>query len=310
MCSTSRARGSGRSAARRAGGWRSRCGRCSASLDARGAHAGAAPRPGRRRSSPSWRARPAPSAVYWNEIEIAPHARHRRRSRRGARTTSASRATAIPATCWRAGRRSATRKAAACGCSRRSGSGCWRSAIRRSRCRRRPRSRRRQRSPSDGSRTGQLEPTAPDWAGGLRDELDAGRSRRAGKARATSSPARSPATPTSRDRPDRDGTSRLSPHLRFGEISPRQIWHAARFAAAERPAIAGDVDKFLSELGWREFCRHLLFDHPDLADPQSAAGVRRLPLDAATTRRCAPGSAAAPAIRSSTPGCANSGTPA
>jgi deoxyribodipyrimidine photo-lyase len=53
--------------------------------------------------------------------------------------------------------------------------------------------------------------------------------------------------------------------LRFGEISPRQVWHAARFAAAERHALAGDIDKFLSELGWREFCRHLLFDVPDLA---------------------------------------------
>jgi deoxyribodipyrimidine photo-lyase len=53
--------------------------------------------------------------------------------------------------------------------------------------------------------------------------------------------------------------------LRFGEISPRQVWHAAHFAAAEHPARAGDADKFLSELGWREFCRHLLFDVPDLA---------------------------------------------
>jgi deoxyribodipyrimidine photo-lyase len=68
-----------------------------------------------------------------------------------------------------------------------------------------------------------------------------------------------------RDRPDRDGTSRLSPHLRFGEISPRQVWHAARFAAAEHPRLSGDIEKFLSELGWREFCRHLLFDLPDLA---------------------------------------------
>ncbi len=68
-----------------------------------------------------------------------------------------------------------------------------------------------------------------------------------------------------RDRPDRAGTSGLSPHLRFGEISPRQIWHAARFAADERPALSGDAEKFLSELGWREFCRHLLFDVPELA---------------------------------------------
>jgi deoxyribodipyrimidine photo-lyase len=71
---------------------------------------------------------------------------------------------------------------------------------------------------------------------------------------------------TGRDRPDREGTSRLSPHLRFGEISPRQVWHAARFAAAEHPSLAGDIDKFLSELGWREFCRHLLFDVPDLPE--------------------------------------------
>jgi deoxyribodipyrimidine photo-lyase len=53
--------------------------------------------------------------------------------------------------------------------------------------------------------------------------------------------------------------------LRFGEISPRQLWHAARFAAAEHRGLAGEVEKFLSELGWREFCRHLLFDVPDLA---------------------------------------------
>jgi hypothetical protein len=38
-----------------------------------------------------------------------------------------------------------------------------------------------------------------------------------------------------------------------------------RFAAAERPALAGDVDKYLSELGWRELCRHLVFDAPGLA---------------------------------------------
>jgi deoxyribodipyrimidine photo-lyase len=68
-----------------------------------------------------------------------------------------------------------------------------------------------------------------------------------------------------RDRPDQMGTSRLSAHLRFGEVSPRQVWHAARFAAAERPALSDDIHKFLSELGWREFCRHLLYDLPDLA---------------------------------------------
>ena len=175
---------------------------------------------------------------------------------------------------------SATRRAAACACSRRSGGGCGRSAIR------------RQPLPAPTKLCGpapafasdrlddwELEPTAPDWAGGLRESWTAGRSGGAARLQ-TSSTDDIAGYAGDRDRPDRDGTSRLSPHLRFGEISPRQVWHAARFAAAERPAIAGDIEKFLSELGWREFCRHLLFDHPDLADPQSAAGVRRLPLDA------------------------------
>jgi deoxyribodipyrimidine photo-lyase len=109
-----------------------------------------------------------------------------------------------------------------------------------------------------------LEPSHPDWAGGLRETWNPGE---------TSAQARLGEFLKShvagysgdRDRPDRAGTSGLSPHLRFGEISPRQIWHAARFAAAERHVLSGDIDKFLSEVGWREFCRHLLFDVPDLA---------------------------------------------
>ena len=109
-----------------------------------------------------------------------------------------------------------------------------------------------------------LEPTRPDWAGGLRQTWTPGEaSAQCRLAKFLQSGVAGYAS--ERDRPDRDGTSKLSSHLRFGEISPRQIWHAARFAAAERPAIAGDIAKFLSELGWREFCRHLLFDLPDLA---------------------------------------------
>ncbi len=57
-----------------------------------------------------------------------------------------------------------------------------------------------------------------------------------------------------RDRPDRDVTSRLSPHLRFGEISPAQCWHAVR---AAQLAAGGKLDKtaekFLKEVLWREF---------------------------------------------------------
>jgi deoxyribodipyrimidine photo-lyase len=109
-----------------------------------------------------------------------------------------------------------------------------------------------------------LEPSHPDWAGGLREHWTPGEI--SGQQRLKEFLAGGlGGYAGARDRPDRDGTSRLSPHLRFGEISPRQVWHGARFAAAERPALSGDVEKFLSELGWREFCRHLLVDAPDLA---------------------------------------------
>ncbi|WP_245326832.1 cryptochrome/photolyase family protein [Bradyrhizobium sacchari] len=121
-----------------------------------------------------------------------------------------------------------------------------------------------------------LEPTQPDWAGGLRESWTPGEA----SARAR---LRDFLTHTARvyvgdrDRPDRAGTSGLSPHLRFGELSPRQVWHAARFAAAEHPALGPDVEKFLSELGWREFCRHLLHDHPDLATENLQANFDRFP---------------------------------
>jgi deoxyribodipyrimidine photo-lyase len=117
---------------------------------------------------------------------------------------------------------------------------------------------------SDTLESWHLEPVAPDWAAGLRDTWNPGEA--SAQARLAAFLENGVAGYAGeRDRPDRDGTSNLSPHLRFGEISPRQIWHAARFAAADRPPLSGDIDKFLSELGWREFCRHLLFDVPDLS---------------------------------------------
>ncbi|MGH8160082.1 MAG: cryptochrome/photolyase family protein [Rhodanobacter sp.] len=66
-----------------------------------------------------------------------------------------------------------------------------------------------------------------------------------------------------RDLPARHGTSRLSPHLHFGEISLRQIHHALhvqaqRVDARRRP----DIEPYLRELGWREFAHHLLYHFP------------------------------------------------
>jgi deoxyribodipyrimidine photo-lyase len=67
-----------------------------------------------------------------------------------------------------------------------------------------------------------------------------------------------------RNRPDLDGTSQLSPHLHFGEITPRQIWAGVRALGKEAglfPASRG-AQVFLSEVGWREFAYHLLFHFP------------------------------------------------
>ncbi len=69
--------------------------------------------------------------------------------------------------------------------------------------------------------------------------------------------------PENRDRPDIMGTSRLSPHLAAGEISPRQIWIAIRDAEA-RGASSAAVEKFLAELGWREFSYYLFHHFGDL----------------------------------------------
>ena len=65
-----------------------------------------------------------------------------------------------------------------------------------------------------------------------------------------------------RDEPAVPATSMLSPHLRFGEVSPFQIWHRLQrdLDAAARKNRA----KFLSELGWREFSYTILFHFPEL----------------------------------------------
>ncbi|HEV7344403.1 MAG TPA: deoxyribodipyrimidine photo-lyase [Devosia sp.] len=65
--------------------------------------------------------------------------------------------------------------------------------------------------------------------------------------------------PAGRDFPHRSATSLLSPHLRFGEISPRQVWHAAQAIAHAETDRQSAIDKFLSELAWRDFSYHQLY---------------------------------------------------
>jgi deoxyribodipyrimidine photo-lyase len=65
-----------------------------------------------------------------------------------------------------------------------------------------------------------------------------------------------------RDRPDRDGTSRISPYLRFGAISVRECFERAEEAAHAEPALGQGVAKWLDELVWREFYSAILEEHP------------------------------------------------
>jgi len=68
-----------------------------------------------------------------------------------------------------------------------------------------------------------------------------------------------------RDFPSKQNVSRLSPYLRFGMISPYQIWHGVRHLENTGNANPQDTQKFLKELVWRDFSYHLLFHNPDLA---------------------------------------------
>jgi deoxyribodipyrimidine photo-lyase len=68
-----------------------------------------------------------------------------------------------------------------------------------------------------------------------------------------------------RNRPDHRGTSRLSPALHFGELSPRQIWQAVCRHCDESPQSPQIGEPYLRQLLWREFAHHLLYHFPHTA---------------------------------------------
>ena len=105
-----------------------------------------------------------------------------------------------------------------------------------------------------------LLPTKPDWARGLRDTWTPGESGAMERAEAFLGNGLNPYA-AARDRPAGDGTSMLSPHLHFGEVSAPQLWHLA----FRQPASNGR-DIFVRELLWREFNANLLWHNPDLPE--------------------------------------------
>jgi len=110
-----------------------------------------------------------------------------------------------------------------------------------------------------------LQPSRPDWAGGLRSAWTVGEA--AASDRLDRFLEDAAATyKTDRDRPDLTGTSRLSPHLHWGEIGPRQVWARVQARIADGSLQSDQVWAFLRELGWREFSTHLLYHFPALPD--------------------------------------------
>lgn len=109
---------------------------------------------------------------------------------------------------------------------------------------------------SDALESWGLLPHAPDWSGGLAERWTPGE--HAALDKLTTFLADGAQHYSRRDFPAERTGSELSPHLRWGEISPRQVWHEALRAG-------GDVGLFLSELGWREFAKHTAYHFGPLA---------------------------------------------
>jgi deoxyribodipyrimidine photo-lyase len=86
-------------------------------------------------------------------------------------------------------------------------------------------------------------------------------------------PGKMEAYSDARDRPAMEGTSRLSPHLAWGEISVHEIWR--RLAGTGKPVENG----FLRELGWRDFNTHLLYHFPKLPTESWNAQFRNFPFE-------------------------------
>jgi len=121
-----------------------------------------------------------------------------------------------------------------------------------------------------------LLPTKPDWAGGLRAAWVPGEAgARAWLVHFLDNALSGYAQ--QRDRPDIDGTSRLSPYLALGAIGPRQVWHAVQATAAAHPERASAAEAYLRELGWREFAYHLLYHWPDLPERNWRDGFETFP---------------------------------
>ncbi len=108
-----------------------------------------------------------------------------------------------------------------------------------------------------------LLPSKPNWAEGFHDDWTPGEAGALRRLDALDFAARDYAE--LRDRPDLDITSRLSPHLHFGEVSARQVWHALHEQAAHAKSSTG-AEALCRQLYWRDFSAYVLFHFPTLPE--------------------------------------------
>ncbi|MFE8584035.1 cryptochrome/photolyase family protein [Sphingomonas sp. NCPPB 2930] len=112
-----------------------------------------------------------------------------------------------------------------------------------------------------------LLPTRPDWSTGFGQDWEPGEA--AARERMADFGAKASAYDTARNMPSEEGSSRLSPHLHFGEVSPRAVWHSL-----DRH---GDTETFRKELAWRDFTDGVVMALPDYADRNGREAFDRLP---------------------------------
>jgi deoxyribodipyrimidine photo-lyase len=114
----------------------------------------------------------------------------------------------------------------------------------------------------------ELLPSKPDWAGGLREQWRCGED--AALDALDDFVHRADRYAADRNHPAIEGTSRLSPHLHWGEISPTQVWHALAARRGE------GVATFHGELLWRDYAQNVIWQFPDYAERSYRAPFRSL----------------------------------
>ncbi len=121
---------------------------------------------------------------------------------------------------------------------------------------------------SDRLESWSLLPTTPDWAAGLRAQWLPGEA--GALQRLADFADGAPGYADRRNLPACEGTSRLSPHLHFGEVSPATVWHGVADAG-------GSVDTFLGELGWRDYAQNIILQRPDYGGKNAKTQFDTLP---------------------------------